>query len=165
MKKILKIGLGIMCVFVMSACSSSSSDDNNKKEETKTEYKQDETVTFEGVEYTITDVKKTTGEGYDQAKDGKEYVIVSLKIENKSDEKVSYNPYDWKMENSNGQEESQTFTTVDDDTTLSSGDLNKGGKVEGTIAFEEPKGDDGLKLNYYDNTLLDDEATFKIILN
>lgn len=165
MNKILKIALSFMCVFVMSACSNSSDDDNNKKEETKTEYKQNETVTYEGVEYTVTDVKKTTGEDFDQAKDGKEYVIVSLTIENKSEEKVSYNPYDWKMENSNGQEESQTFTTVDNDTALSSGDLNKGGKVEGTIAFEEPQGDDGLKLNYYDNALVDDEATFKIILN
>ena len=165
MKKILKIGLSLMCVFAITACGSSSSDDSKQKEETKTEYKQDEKVTFDGVEYTITNVKKTAGEGYDQAKDGKEYVIVSLKIENKSDEKISYNPYNWKMENSNGQEESQTFTSIDSDTALSSGDLNKGGQVEGTIAFEEPKGDEGLKLNYYDNALLDDEVTFQFLLN
>lgn len=55
-----------------------------------------------------------------------------------------------------------TFTTTDSDTALSAGDLNPGGYVEGTLSFEEPEGDDGLKLNYYDNVLLDDEAAFKI---
>ena len=135
------------------------------KKETKKEFSQGEIVNFKGVEYSITNVKKTTGEDYDNAKDGYEYVIVTIKIENKSDKKISYNPYDWKMENSKGQEEDNAFTIVDSDTSLNSGDLNPGGVVEGTIAYEEPQGDAGLKLNYFDNSLFDEDASFKIILN
>lgn len=135
------------------------------KKETKKEFSQGEIVNFKGVEYSVTDVKKTTGEDYDNAKDGYEYVIVTVKIENKSDKKISYNPYDWKMENSKGQEEDNAFTIVDSDTSLNSGDLNPGGVVEGTIAYEEPQGDTGLKLNYFDNSLFDEDASFKITLN
>lgn len=66
------------------------------------------------------------------------------------------------MENSNGQETDQTFTIVDNETALESGDLNAGGVVEGTVVFEEPEGDTGLKLNYYDNIVWDENASFKI---
>ena len=136
----------------------------SQQEQTKTEFSQSETVTFRDVDYTVTAVEKTTGTEYDQAKAGYEYVIVSIRIENKSDEKISYNAFDWKMENSNGQEESTTFTIVDSDTALNSGDLNPGGIVEGTVTFEEPQGDTGLKLNYY-YTMLDEQASFKIQLD
>ena len=43
------------------------------------------------------------------------------------------------------------FTTVDQDTALKSGELIAGGKVEGTLVFEETKGDTGLVLIYNDN--------------
>ena len=117
------------------------------------------------LDFTVTNVEKTRGSEYDTAKEGYEYVIVSIKIENKSEEKITYNPYDWKMENSNGQEEEITFTTTDSDTELSSGNLNAGGVVEGTLAFEQPQGDTGLKLNYYNNSVFDEDASFKIKLD
>lgn len=135
-----------------------------QKSEEKKEFSQGETVSYKGVDFTVTNVKKTSGTQYDKAKSGYEYVIVSVKIENKSNDKISYNPLDWKMENSNGQEVDGTFTTVDNDTALHSGDLNAGGVVEGSLAFEQPKGDSGLKLNYYDNPF-DEYASFKIKLN
>ena len=69
------------------------------------------------------------------------------------------------MENSNGQEVDTAFTTVNTDTALNSGDLNVGGVVEGTLVFEEPQDDAGLKLNYYYNALFDENASFKIKLD
>lgn len=148
-----------------STSNKSENPEITEKEEQKTEFAQNEVVTFKDVDFSITNVTKSAGADYDTPKEGHEYVIVSVKIENKSDEKITYNPYDWKMENSNGQEESITFTTIDSDTALSSGDLNAGGVVEGTLAFEQPVGDSGLKLNYYDNSVFDEEASFKIKLN
>lgn len=150
-----------------SKTSSSKKEDSAAKEETEEqkEFSQDETVTFKDVDFTVTNVEKTSGSEFDTAKEGYEYVIVFVKIENKSDEKISYNPFDWKMENSNGQEEETTFTTVDTDTALNSGDLNAGGVVEGSLAFEQPQGDTGLKLNYYYNALFDENASFKIKLD
>ncbi len=136
-----------------------------EKKSEKREFSQSETVTFKGVDFTVTNVEKTIGSEFDTAKDGHEYVIVTIKIENKSDAKISYNAFDWKMENSNGQELDETFTTVNSDTALNSGDLNAGGMVEGTLVFEQPQGDTGLKLNYYDNLLFDEDAAFKIKLD
>lgn len=88
---------------------STSTEKKDEKKEEKTEFSQGETVTYKGVEFTVTNVEKTAGSEFDKAKDGYEYVIVSVKIENKSEEKISYNSFDWKMENSNGQE---TDTTI-----------------------------------------------------
>lgn len=136
----------------------------NSQEVEKKEFTQDEVVNFEDVAYTVTKVEKVKGGNYDEAKSGYEYVIVHIKIQNNSDEKISYNPFDWKMENSQGQEVDGAFTIVDSDTALESGDLNPGGVVEGTLAFEQPEGDTGLKLNYYGN-MFDEEASFKIALN
>lgn len=175
--KIWQIILVVIVVFGVIGAFAGGSDEptstGNKSEnseitenkEQKKEFTQNEVVTFKDVNYSITNVTKSAGVDYDTPKDGHEYVIVSIKIENKSDEKITYNPYDWKMENSNGQEESVTFTTVDSDTALSSGDLNAGGVKEGTLTFEQPIGDTGLKLNYYANSVFDDEASFKIKLN
>lgn len=141
---------------------SSTAKKKTEKKEEKTEFSQSETVSFKDVDFTVTNVKKTAGNELDTAKEGHEYVIVTIKIENKSDKKISYNPFDWKMENSNGQEVDGAFTITDNDTALNSGDLNAGGMVEGSLAFEQPQGDTGLKLNYYYNALLDENASFKI---
>ncbi|MGN0291337.1 MAG: DUF4352 domain-containing protein [Lachnospiraceae bacterium] len=170
--------IGIAIIVVIGAVAGGGSDEatsneqdvkketkTQEKQEEKKEFTQNETVTFKNIDFTVTNVEKTTGSEYDTAKEGYEYVIVSIKIENKSEEKISYNPYDWKMENSNGQEEDITFTTIDSDTALSSGNLNAGGIVEGTLAFEQPQGDGGLKLNYYNNSVFDEEASFKIKLD
>lgn len=90
--------------------------------------------------------------------------MVTLKIENKSEEDISYNTFDWKMENFKGQLSEEVFSIIDSDTSLDEGELKQGGSVKGTIVFEEPKKDNGLKLHYYGN-ILSDEAEFYFVLN
>ena len=137
------------------------SDSSNNSDSDKKEFEQNEIVTFEDVEYSITKVERSTGKQYtDKAKDGKEFVIITLKIKNKSDEKISYASYDWKMVNSKGQENDQAITIVDSDTSLNSGDLLANGVIEGTVVFEQEKGEKNLKLNYYDN-MFNDNYTFQ----
>lgn len=136
-----------------------------QKSEEKKEFSQGETVSYKGVDFTVTNVKKSSGSQYLKPKSGYEYVTVSIKIENQSNEKISYNPFDWKMENSNGQEVDYSGAVMTDtETALGHGELNAGGVVEGTISFEQLKGDAGLKLNYYGN-ILEENASFKIKLN
>ena len=120
-------------------------------------------MTVDDVEYSVTNVAKSSGNEYETPKQGCEFVRVSVKIENKGNEKISYNLYDWKMENSQGYEESETFALMNNDTALNSGDLNPGGVKEGTMVFEQPAGDTGLKLNFYGNVFYD-EASFKITI-
>lgn len=122
--------------------------------EEKIECNQGETAILGNSAIKVTNVKRSQGSEWDKPQTGKEFVIVTVEIENKGTEKISYNPYDFKLQNSNGQQESSTFTTIDSDTSLSYGELISGGKVSGTITFETTKGDNGLAL-IYNNTIWD----------
>lgn len=117
----------------------------------KTEYNVGEEAILGDGAITVTNVEKSQGSQYDKPQSGKEFVIVSVTIENKGQDKLSYNPYYFKMQNSQGQQEDVTISTVNSDTALSSGELISGGKVSGTLIFEEPTGDTGLALIYNDN--------------
>jgi hypothetical protein len=139
---------------VSSATAKTSTTENKtKQEETKTEPEKEEFAVGEQVQLgdnvlTVTKVEKSAGGDFDKPKDGHEYVIVTVEINNTGDENISYNPFDFKMSNSQGQIVDQAFTTVDTNTALQSGELAPGGKVSGTIAFEQPAGDKGLQLQY-----------------
>ena len=113
---------------------------------------------------TVTSVAKSQGSTYIKPKNGKEFVIVSVTIENKGNKNLSYNPFYFKMQNSQGQQESITFSaSVDNnDTELNSGELIPGGKVSGTIAFEQPINDEGLILIYSDSIWSSKEIKIKL---
>lgn len=117
----------------------------------KLEYNQGEEARLGNGAITVTEVKKSNGNSWDKPQTGKEFIIVNITIENKGNDKLSYNPFYFKLQNSQGQQESMTFTTIDSDTSLKSGELISGGKASGTIAFETTKGDTNLILIYNDN--------------
>ena len=128
----------------------------------KTEYNQGEEAILGDGAITVTKVERSQGSEYDKPASGKEYVIVHVKIENKGNDNLSYNPYYFKMQNSQGQQENTTFTTIDQDTALNSGELIPGGTVEGTLVFEETIGDTGLILIYNDNVWSSQELKIKL---
>ena len=153
--------LGLLAIVVIGAIIGGKEDAKFQKE-----YKQGDTVTYKDVNYSITKVEKTKGSSkYFHAKDGYEYVKVSIKIENKSDKKISYNALDFQMVNGDGVEASVYSITAEDDVQLSSGELDAGGKIEGVIIWEQKKGDTGLRVRYYKNVLFDDEYTFQWTLD
>ena len=154
--------LGILAIAIIGAVASGGEKDDNFQKE----YKQDETVTYKKVNYSITGVEKTKGSNqYFQAKEGYEYVKVKIKIENNSDKKISYNALDFQMVNGDGVEASIYSITAENDVKLSSGELDAGGKVEGVIIWEQKQNDPGLKVRYYNNVLLDKNYTFQWTLN
>lgn len=126
--------------------SSTSSKHSSEKDE-KTEFKAGDVISFEGRELVVESVERNykTGNEFIKPKDGKEYVKVNVKIENKSSEKLSYNTFDFKMEDTNGAIESPTFVSTTND--LSSGELAKGGKKIGSVVFEVPA-NSKLKMHY-----------------
>ena len=117
----------------------------------KTEYNIGEEAVLGQGAIIVTNVEKSQGSQWEKPKSGKEFVIVHVTIENKGNSNLSYNPFYFKMQNSQGQQESMTFTTIDQDTSLQSGELIPGGKVSGTITFEQPKNDSELILIYNDS--------------
>lgn len=137
--------------------------EETKKDELKDSYAIGEAAKYKGVEMTATKVEKSSGSDYDKPKEGKEFVIVAVKIKNGAKDKLDYNPMYFKMQNSKGQIEDGTFSTVNQDTALKSGELAPGGEVEGTVIFEEPIGDKGVLLQYQDNIFSDKvKIQFKI---
>src|SRR5690625_2953872 len=102
------------------------------------------------------------GDDFDKPKEGKEYVIVHVSIENNGDEDTSYNPYDFKMKNRNGQIEDPAFSIIDSDTALNSGDLASGGNVSGTMVFEQEIDDDQLQLIFEASFWSDKEIVFNL---
>ena len=128
---------------------SSQTQNNEKKKEEKTEFNVGDIIAFDGKELTVEKVERNwnSGNAYLKPKDGKEYVKVSVKIENKSETEMNYNVFEFKAEDSNGAAESadgQTYSLPD---SLGSGDLVKGGKKSGSMIFEVPAGS-SLKLHY-----------------
>ena len=128
---------------------SSQTQNSESKKEEKTEFNVGDIIAFDGKELTVENVERNwkSEKAYIKPKDGKEYVKVSVKIENKSETEMNYNVFEFKAEDSNGAAESadgQTYSLPD---SLGSGDLVKGGKKSGSMIFEVPAGS-SLKLHY-----------------
>lgn len=152
-----KVG-GTVTTNTSSSNNSSKSAQSNKS---KT-FKIGDVVALDGLNLSVTKVDKSNGDDFEKPKSGNEFVIIHVKIANKGTEKIDYNPLYFKVQNSKGQITDETFTTIDQDTTLNSGELAPNGEVEGTIAFEEPQGDKGLVLQFQDDIFSKDD---KISIN
>ncbi|MBS5951182.1 MAG: DUF4352 domain-containing protein [Clostridium sp.] len=140
----------------------SETTDNNKTDDTKEFYSVGEEVKLGDNILIINSVEKSNGSEWDKPKDGNEFVIVSVTIKNGGSSEISYNPFDFKMQNSQGQITDQAFTTINNDTSLSSGKLAAGGSVSGSIAFEQPTGDSALVLKYKSNIFSNKEIQVKL---
>ncbi len=161
--KVLKWVILIIIIAIIGGAVS-----GGKKENTpiKKDYMQNEVAKYKDIEYSIKKVERTKGNSdWIKPKKGYEYVKVTLKIENKSDEKISYNALDWQMVNADGVEDAWGTYTADEDTILSSGELDAGGKIEGVLIWEEKIGDNNLRLRYYDDLLMDNNYTLQFKLD
>lgn len=143
-----------------------SKETNTKEDDSKSEdfYIGDEIVMGDYV-LTVDKTEKSSGSDYDKPKKGNEFLIISVTIKNNGEEEISYNPYDFTVQNGNGQVNDITFTTVDSDTALNSGKLIAGGSVSGTLAFEVPKGDKNLLLRYQPDFWSDKEIQIHLKKN
>lgn len=141
-----------------------NSDSQAEKAEEKTEFKVGETATFDDKSITVTDVQRNydTNNQFAQPESGKEFVIVTVNIVNNSSTALDYNTFEFKMQDSNGVQQSEAFTALSEGK-LNSGSLAKGGKVTGKLAYEVPKDDAGLKLLYQNFSFFDNKAiTFNL---
>lgn len=148
----------IVLVIIAIAATSGSKDDSAKKvgsnaktkttEQAKTKFKVGEEVKLGDAVVIVNSVTKSNGDEYNKPKTGHEYVIVNVTIKNSGEENLSYNSFDFKMKNSQGNITDEAIFGNDSDTQLDYGELAKNGTVTGTIAFEQPKDDQGLVLIY-----------------
>lgn len=120
------------------------------RKDQKTVFNMNDRIRYKDVYYTVTGVTTSMGTKYKYPKEGNQYVIVSLMYENRSDEKIRYSYQDWKMNNSLGEEKNRIFIPVNASSALFTGKLVVGGIKNGTVVYEEPIGDEGLELNFYE---------------
>lgn len=142
----------------------SNNGSQDQKAEEKTEFKVGETASFDNKTITVTDVQRNydTGNQFAQPESGKEFVIVTVAIANNGDSNLDYNTFEFKMQDSNGVQQSEAITALSEGK-LNSGSLAKGGKVTGKLAYEVPKDDKGLKLLYQNFSFFDNKAiTFNL---
>jgi Na+-transporting methylmalonyl-CoA/oxaloacetate decarboxylase gamma subunit len=154
------IGIGIGCfvlivlivVLVIVFASKAAKDVGEeikkeaKQEEVKSEYTVGEPIKIGDKTLTVTNVGDfVSSNEFDQPAEGKERIMVGVTINNDSDQPISYNVLDFKVEDSNGNRTSDIFA-VDVPNQLSAGELAPGGKVSGNMAFEIPAGESNAKL-------------------
>ena len=128
--------------------SNNNSTSENKTAD-KTNFKVGETIAFDGKEVTIKSVDRNwdSGNQFIKASDGKEYVKANVSIVNKSNSELSFNTFDWKIEDANGAIEGPSSTAFAASDSLGSGDLAVNGKKEGSVIFEVAK-DSKIKIHY-----------------
>lgn len=152
-KKIL-IGIGIIFVVLVvigmasggskstTTKVSENSTNNTQPQEQAKEYKTGDVVKLGDREFTVNTATKQKNIGYSTAKTGKEYVVVNVTIQNKGKDEVSFNTFDFKIQDVNGAQTSADASSYSLEDSLNSGTLAPNGKITGSLAFEVPAGTD-----------------------
>lgn len=156
-----KVWFWVIIVIVIGAIGAGSSqngakvvnsDNPNQSSESqqaeKTEFKVGETIAFDGKEVTVKSLQRSwvSDNQFIKPNDGKEFIKATVTIVNKSSGELSFNKFDWKVEDANGAIEGPSFgASASDD--LSSGDLAVNGKKEGSVIFEAQTGS-AIKIHY-----------------
>ena len=144
--------------------SNSDSTKSNSDSESKKEYKVGDVISFEGQEITVTSVQRNydSGNEYIKAKTGNEFVKVTVSVKNISNSKISVGPFEFKLQNSEGAQETTTGLTYTIDDKFDSAELVPGGTRTGSLVFEAPKDDAGLKLIYNPSLFGDKKLEIKL---
>ena len=117
-----------------------------------------------GIALTVSGVQKATSVGqFMRAKPGRTYLTADVTIESVSRENAPYNPLYFKVKDSEGQE--HTATAFGPDNSLKSGELPKGDKVRGAVAFDIPSEANGLVLSYQPIVIFGGYQTIRIALD
>ena len=107
-------------------------------------------ITYKGVDYKVVKVETSEGNSYKAPKEGNEFLIVTIYMKNNTGEKVPYSYVNYTMSNSNGEEKTRIFTSINVKDALYSGNLVIGGIKTGSMVFEQPKDDPKLRINFYE---------------
>ncbi len=106
-----------------------------------------ERVESAGIALTVLNVQKMKSAGFITAEEGNELVDIEVVLENMDrDDKAPYNPFYFKVKDADGYEYDTSFGSLDP--SLQSGDLSKGERARGHVAFEVPEHAIGLVVSY-----------------
>jgi len=116
-----------------------------------------------GIALTISKAERNNQIGqFQKAQAGNTFVIADVLIENVSADKADYNFFYFKAKDADGFEYQPTINT--DPQSLKSGNLAKGDKVRGSVAFEVKESAKGLVLEYKPISIVGDTAPIRVAL-
>ncbi|KFN92139.1 hypothetical protein TMU3MR103_0600 [Tetragenococcus muriaticus 3MR10-3] len=109
-----------------------------------------DTVSYQGVELTVNDIELREPSQdeieFGEVNEGEQFVIANITLENKSDETLYYNMYDFRL-NADGNAEDMDVYTEDVSDTISDGHLDKDAELNGNlVGAADP--DKDLKFQY-----------------
>jgi hypothetical protein len=180
-KKILLGSIAILGSVILSGCSGSSGTSqgttpekvdtvSNQSAEKKTEakktqiFKMGDSIKLGDYIINVTNIDNSykAKNQYMQPKAGNKLVAIEVLYENNTtDKSLDYNPFDWKLFDSQGYNFESGFTE-DKDPRLSSGTLNPGGKVRGWITFEVPTDSKDFKMQFAPSFLSNDNVEVQL---
>lgn len=140
MKKIIIALFTGILLFTLTGCN----------EQKKENYKIGDTITIDGLEIEVTDKKELEGKNYYRPKDGYIYQMITIKLTNKTNHSISYDPANFKILSKENIEPS--LPVIGEKPYLQTGKLEKEKTITGNIVFEIPKESQNLKLGYFKNT-------------
>ena len=165
------IGVLLLIAIVTSASGSKNNiatkvgDDNSgTSAKEQTVFKVGDVISFDNKKVIVTAAERnwSSGNQFIMPSSGNEYVKVQVTIQNNSDDQISYNTFDWKIQDSKGVIQSAAGVTYTVDGALNSGELTKNGEKSGFVVFEVPSGDLGLVLQYNPSFWTDKKLEIKI---
>lgn len=149
-------------LFSVAACASKGGEDDKqseKKEEEKKEvYAMKETVHLEDMDVTVNKVTTSKGEKYYKPEAGKVFVLINITITNTSDDEISYNELNVKIQNGQGQIKSIGLSILSVEDQLRSGALIPGGTVTGTVVTKAAPDEINKMIFIYVPNMFSDEA-------
>lgn len=156
--------LGVALIGGAAQYANNVSNEQKAVDSTKKVFAKGEVAQFDKLQVKVAAV--TVGwqpnDGFSKPDDGKQYVLVSVDVKNTSNETVSVNPFDFKIDE-NGTASDHDFTTTS--TPLNSVELKPGASVSGDLVFQVGQGATGLKLQYSTyNTDALKEVTYTVAL-
>lgn len=127
------------------------------------DYKLGDTLLIDKRELTVTDIQRDYKTKCGKPQDGQEYVKVTLKLENKSDKIASVNPFNFKIQDSQGVIEDYSFSgSVGQEDPINDSELAPNGFIKGSLIFEVPKGDNNLVFIYKPDLFVNKQIKIKL---
>lgn len=161
------VALFVGCVIVVSSHFNNNYDYEVSSDSKNNKFNIGDKILYKGIIYQIKSAYAVDGTDYKKPKEGNQFILVNISMENDDKKKVPYSYKNWKMSNSKNEESSRIFTPVNASTALYSGTLVIGSTKSGSLVFEQPKDDEKLELRFYEfeNKMVEgkEEKTEKLI--
>lgn len=130
---------------------------------TSVTYNMKETARVGDTTVRVTKAIRTEGTEEIKPKEGKEFVVVTVTIQNRGKENLYFAPQNFKIKNLQKQLQRPAINNLEEATELGYGELMPGGSATGTIVFEVSKTDKTLSLIYSDDyTEFEDTAEIRL---